>query len=99
MRTVLSERLSEFRQWSYQELAERAENDHDIRVIEDEFRDGTSYFIEIEAFWDGARHSDVRVWGHLYFSPPRKLLGFIPAYISEVSDSFIMNPDGGYVGE
>jgi len=61
--------------------------------------DGTKYQIEFQALWDGKPHGDVRVCGDLSAMPHKTLLGFIPVYVSDVTDSFIMSPDGRFVGE
>jgi len=49
--------------------------------------------------WDGKPHGDVRVCGDLSAVPHQTLLGFIPVYVSDVTDSFIMSTDGRFVGE
>jgi hypothetical protein len=55
--------------------------------------------MEFQAVWDGKPHGDVRVCGDLSAEPQRQLLGFIPIYIADVTDSFIMSPDGRFVDE
>ena len=103
MRKILSEHLAKFRAWSYAHLAERVERDrqaHDcLEHIEGVAPDGTQYQIEFNALWDDKRDGDVRVCGDFSAEPQRPLLGFIPVYTPDVTDSFIMNPDGRFVGE
>lgn len=100
---ILREQLSKFRAWSYAQLAERVERDrqaHDcLEHVEGVAPDGTQYQMEFQAVWDGKPHGDVRVCGDLSAEPQRPLLGFIPIYVSDVTDSFIMSPDGRFVGE
>lgn len=102
-RTVLSAYLAKFRAWSYEELAERVERDrreHDcLEHSEGTASDGTKYQMEFQAFWDDAPYGNIRVCGDLSAEPQRPLLGFIPVYLSDVTDSFIMRPDGSLVGE
>jgi hypothetical protein len=98
MSSVLARELAKFRTWSYAQLAERVERDrvaHDcLEHIEGTAPDGTKYYIEFNAFWDDKPQGDVRVIGSLGAEPQKPLLGFIPIYISDVNDSFIMSPDG-----
>jgi hypothetical protein len=103
MRKILSEHLTRFRTWSYAQLAERVERDrqaHDcLEHIESTATDGTDYQIEFNAFWDDKPHRDIRVSGSFWAEPQRPLLGFIPIYTADVTDSFIMSPDGRFVDE
>jgi hypothetical protein len=103
MHKILSEHLATFRAWSYAQLAERVERDrqaHDcLEHVEGIAPDGTKYQMEFQAVWDGKPHGDVRVCGDLSAVPHQTLLGFIPVYVSDVTDSFIMSPDGRFVGE
>jgi hypothetical protein len=97
-RKILSEHLAKFRAWSYAQLAERVERDlteHEcLEHIEGTAPDGTQYQMEFQAVWDDEPHGNVRVMGDLCGNPHKPLLGFIPIYISDVTDSFIMRPDG-----
>ena len=103
MSTILARQLARFRAWSYAQLAERVERDrvaHDcLEHIEGTAPDGTQYQIEFNALWDDKPNGDVRVCGSLSTEPQKPLLGFIPIYTPDVSDSFIMSPDGRFVGE
>lgn len=103
MHTVLSEHLARFRTWSYAQLAGRVERDsqaHEcLEHIEGVASDGTQYQVEFQALWDDKPHGDVRVVGDLSAEPQRPLLGFIPVYTPDVTDSFIMSPDGRFVDE
>ena len=49
--------------------------------------------------WDDKPHGAVRVCGDLSAGRQRPLLGFIPVYTPDVTDSFIMNPDGRFIDE
>ena len=103
MSEVLSVHLARIRSWSYFSLAERVESDrrnHDcLEHVEGVSSDGTPYQMEFNAFWDDKPHGDIRVCGDLSAEPQRRLLGFFPIYMPHVTDSFIMSPDGSFVGE
>jgi hypothetical protein len=55
-------------------------------------RSGTHYQIEILFFWDDKPDGDVRVIGSI--SDGRGFRAFVP-----VTESFIMSPEGRFVGE
>src|SRR5687767_9594360 len=103
MCTILTNQLAKFRMWSYAQLAERVERDrvmHDcLEHIEGAASDGTEYQIEFNVFWDDKPLGDVRVCGSLSVEPQKPLLGFIPIYTPDVTDSFIMSPEGRFIGE
>ena len=103
MHKILSEHLAKFRTWSYAQLAERVERDrkaHDcLEHIEGTAPDGTRYQMEFQVLWDDKPHGAVRVCGDLSAGRQRPLLGFIPVYTPDVTDSFIMNPDGRFIDE
>ena len=102
-RTVLAEHLAEFRDWSYESLAaeiDRTRKAHDcLRHTEGVFDDGTEYQLEFNVCWDDKRGGDVRVFGDISTEPQRRLLWILPIYLSDFTDSFIMAPDGSFVGE
>ncbi|MEX0717674.1 MAG: hypothetical protein WD066_13860 [Planctomycetaceae bacterium] len=102
-RAILAERLTVFRSWHYERLAERVERDgreHDcLDHIEETAPDGTEYQIEFNAFWNDKPNGDVRVCGFLTAEPQRPILPFIPIDTADVGDEFIMRPDGTFVGE
>ena len=103
LRELLSTHLSRFRTQSYADLAERVESDrhnHDcLAHFEATAADGTEYQIEINALWDDRPGGDVRVIGSISAEPQRRLLGVLPIYVADATDSFIMNPNGEFVGE
>jgi hypothetical protein len=100
---LLAEHLDEFRKWTYEALVEeidRTKKEHDcLRHIEGVYDDGTEYQMEFNVFWDGKRGGDVRVCGDITTAPQNPALGFVPVYTSDATDSFIMTPDGRFVGE
>lgn len=100
---LLAQYLDEFRKWKYEALVaeiDRTQNEHDcLRHIEGVCADGTEYQMEFNVFWDGKRGGDVRVCGDISTAPQNPVLGFVPAYTSDATDSFIMAPDGRFVGE
>jgi hypothetical protein len=103
MRKILSEHLAKFRAWSYAQLTERVVRDrkqHDcLEHVEGVASDGTQYQMEFQALWDHKPHGSIRVFGDFSTEPKRPLLGFIPIYTPDVTDSFIMSPDGRFVDE
>jgi hypothetical protein len=103
IRKVLSEHLAKFRAWPYASLAERVVRDrktHDcLEFIGGTASDGTRYQMEFNVFWDDKPDGAVRVCGDLSAQPQRRLLGFIPVYTPDAADSFIMSPDGRFIGE
>jgi len=103
MRKILSEHLAKFRTWSYAQLAERVVRDrkeHDcLEHIEGTAPDGTEYQMEFQALWNDKPGGEVIVFADFSASPQRPLWGFIPIYTPDVTASFIMNPDGRFVGE
>jgi len=54
-------------------------------------RDGKTYQLEVEAFWDNRKGGDVRV---IVSADDGGLRAFVP-----VTDDFIKAPDGSFVGE
>ena len=103
MRKILAERLVKFRAWTYAQLAARVTRDEQahecLEYVGGTAPDGTQYHMEFQALWDDKPHGDVRVIGALSAEPQRPLLGFIPIYTPDVTDTFIMSPDGRFVGE
>jgi hypothetical protein len=55
--------------------------------------------MEFNVCWDDKPNAEVRVLGDLSAEPQRPLFGFIPIYTPDVADSFIMTPDGQFIGE
>ena len=100
---LLAEHLAEFRAWSYDALAaeiDRTRKEHDcLYHTEGVFDDGTEWQMEFNVFWDDKRGGDVRVCGDISTEPQRRLLRILPIYLPDVTDSFIMAPDGSFVGE
>ena len=103
MRKILSEHLAKFRDWSYAQLAEQVERDRKagdcLEHVEGIASNGTQYQMEFQALWDAKPHGAVRVCGDLSAEPQRPLVGFIPVYTPDVTDSFILSPDGQFVDE
>jgi len=103
MRKILSEHLARFRAWSYAQLAERVERDRNahncLEHVEGVAPDGTQYYMEFQAVWDNKPLGDVRVLCDFSAQPQSPLLGFIPSYTPDVTDSFIMSPDGRFFDE
>ena len=102
-RKVLADHLAEFRDWSYDTLAaeiDRTRKAHDcLRHTQGVFDDGTEYQLEFNVFWDDKRGGDIRVCGNIATESQRRLLRILPIYLPDATDSFIMSPDGSFVGE
>jgi|CXWL01.1.fsa_nt_gi hypothetical protein len=102
-RLLLAEHIARFRTWTYAALAaeiDRTCKEHDcLHHIEGVSDDGTEYQMEFNVFWDDKRGGNVRVCGDITTVPQRPLLGFLPVYTSDATDSFVMSPDGSFVGE
>lgn len=100
---ILSAQLAKYCSWSYSQLAERVERDRQAHDCLEHFEgialDGTQYQMEFQAVWDDKPQGDVRVLGALSTQRQKPLLGFIPTYTPDVTDSFIKSPDGRFVGE
>jgi len=103
METMLLSWLEKYRSWSYSELTasvEREDRTGDcLESGEGLAADGTKYFIELNTFWDDRPQGNVRVIGALEVFPQKSILGVVPVRISEMCLSFIMAPDGAFVGE
>jgi hypothetical protein len=102
-RLLLAKSLEEFRSWTYESLAkeiDRTRREHEcLQYRQGVFADGTEYKLEFNVFWDDRRDGDVRVCGDLTTNPQRPLLGFLPIFAPDVTDSFIMRYDGTLVDE
>ncbi|HBJ82990.1 MAG TPA: hypothetical protein DDZ88_03765 [Verrucomicrobiales bacterium] len=102
MRRILAGRLAKFRAWSHAQLAERVVRDGQtggcLDHIEGTAPDGTEYQMEFQAMWKDQPGGAVVVLGDFSASPQRPLWGFIPIYTPNVTDSFILSPDGGLMG-
>ena len=101
-RSVLTEHLDRFRSCSYKELVEQIairRKTHDcLGFFSGMTADNVRYEIEVNVFWDDQQARTVRVCGDLTLLPPRKLFG-LPIYVPNLTDSFIMQPDGNFLDE
>ena len=102
-RLLLAEHLAEFRSWSYAALVEeidRTKTQHGcLRHSEGVSDDGTEWQMEFNVFWDDKRGGHVRVCGDISTVPQAGLLRILPVYFPDATDSFIMAPDGSFIGE
>lgn len=100
-RRALTERLAEFRSWSYAALVEKIDEgliQDGLARFEETVSDGTGYQMEFNVFWDDGEGGDVRVMGDLNADPHLPIPG-TRVYLSQVTDSFIMAPDGSFACE
>ena len=90
-RAVLSAELNRFRALPRRVLLDRVLDDQEL--IEVVGPSGTRYLVEVDAFWDDQQRpgDNLRVIGAISDSGWRT---FVP-----VTDSFIVAPDGSFVGE
>lgn len=98
MGKVLSEHLAGYRSRSYDELVALVRAKH-VDTMQVMGPAGTEYQLEFSFFWDGKPGGDVRVIGSIDESPHRPIFRWLPIYASAVTDSFIMSPEGKFVGE
>jgi hypothetical protein len=89
--SILAEHLARYRTRSYAELAAWV-RDGRVDAPEAVGQSGTNYQIEIQFFWDDQPDGDVRVVGSV--SDGRGIRAFVP-----LTDSFILGPEGRFVGE
>lgn len=87
-RNLLSHKLAEYRLLSYSNLAARMNAVDCAEVLGPA---GVEYQIEVEVMWDDRPGGDIRVIGAIDDGGWR---AFVP-----LCDSFIMTPDGRFVGE
>jgi hypothetical protein len=85
---LLQKTLEQFRQYSFKELQAIIGN---ILTFQVDGESGVRYQIEVEAIWDGKPGQDIMVLGAIDDGGWRAF--------SPLSDSFIMSPDGTFVGE
>ena len=98
MKTALAEHLARYRTWSYERLAGFVNKEY-LDTVEAKAPDGRPYVMDFRVFWDGKPNGDLRVSASLWFVPYRPLFGFLPIFCAETTDSFIMSPNGTFVGE
>ncbi|NQU20330.1 MAG: hypothetical protein HQ567_03540 [Candidatus Nealsonbacteria bacterium] len=88
-RTLLAERLNDYRKLPYADLVAKIDDDDCVTVVG---QSGTEYQIEVQVFWDAKPDGDIRVFGGI--DDGRFLAAFAP-----LCDSFIVSPVGELVGE
>lgn len=100
---LLASHMATFRAWPYEALAKeivRTAKEHDCLChVEGTWDDGTEWQIEINIFWDDGKGGDVRVIADITTFNPNSGHSFLPIQTSDAADSFIMAPDGTFVGE
>ncbi len=85
---ILTRELSTWRAKPYPELVKLVDKSQTAEVIGP---DKKIYQIEIQVFWDSKRGRDIRVLGAI---DDRGFRAFVP-----LSHSFILSPNGKFVGE
>ena len=89
-RSILAEHLTRYRSRSYAELAAWVREGR-VDTPQAVAPSGTRYQIEVQFFWDDKPHGDVRVCASIDDGGIR---AFLP-----LTDSFILSPEGKFVGE
>ncbi len=93
--SLLADQFSPYKQWSYSQWVDLI-NQEDQGPIESIAPDGTIYQFEVQAFWDDRSSGNVRVCAYIWAEPQKRLLSCLPIYVTDVSDGFIIRPDGSY---
>ncbi len=88
-RAVARARIDELRELSLLELRDRYFDD--TETVEIQGPSGTTYQVETSAFWDGKKDDNLRV---VVAIDDGGFRAFFP-----LSESFIVAPDGSFVGE
>ncbi len=88
-RTVLAEKLADYRKLSYGELVARIDDDDCLTAVGPS---GTEYQIEVQFLWDGQPDGNIRVLGGIDD-------GRFLAALAPLCESFIVSPTGEVVGE
>lgn len=86
--SLLTRELGRYRAMSYSELALLLDQTEHIDVVG---ASGANYQVEVQVMWDGPRTGDLRVIGAVDDGGWR---AFTP-----LTDSFILQPDGTFVGD
>ena len=87
-KSLLREALENYKKYSYAELQTRLRQ---IDTFQVNGESGTQYQVEVQVFWDNKLQQNIRVMGSIDDGGWR---AFFP-----LADSFIMAPDGSFVGE
>ncbi len=87
-RVILENQLRRYRSFSYSELVRLLDQ---TLTAEIRGESGVDYQLEIDVLWDGRPNGNVRVLGSIDDGGWR---AFVP-----LVDSFVMAPDGSFVGE
>lgn len=87
--TILRERMAWLRTRSYDELLQCLGNPISVEVVGPS---GQEYQIEIEAMWDAEPKTDLRVFASIDD-------GSLRWATAPLSETFIILPDGSFVGE
>jgi len=99
---ILIEHLAGYRAMSHSELAKRLESRRKgdcLDVTDGVTADGTTYTIETNILWDDRSQRHIRVISDLTTGSRGCLFGLIPISVPNVTDDFIMDPSGNFIGE
>ena len=99
---ILAQHLETYRATPHSDLASRLESPRhpdQLAVVDGTTPDGTTYTIETNVVWDDHAKRHIRVMSDLSTGTRGCLLGFIPIFTPDVSDGFIIAPDGTFIDE
>jgi len=89
-KAILLEQLGNFRRFPYANLQELVRSKK-IKVLEVSGKSGTRYQLEFQAFWDSQPNANIRMLGSIDDGGWR---AFFP-----LTESFIISPNGSFIGE
>lgn len=98
LQSLLAACFAPYREWSYSQWVDRIHQEEqgpEASIAPD----GTIYQFEVQAFWDNHSQSNIRVCAYIWAEPQKRMLGCLPIYFPDVSDAFIIRPDGSFVEE
>lgn len=98
-RQILADCITNYRLTSHADLASRLRASSDLDVINGIAADGTEYTIEVNLLWDDEPLQHIRVMADLWTGSRGSIFGFIPVYVADAADCFIMTRDGSFIGE
>ena len=86
--SLLRKTLKRYKKWPYDELRDMIGK---IDTLQIKGETGTEYQVEVQVFWDNKLKQNIRVSGAIDDGGWR---AFLP-----ITDSFIVAPDGTFIGE
>lgn len=91
-----------YRKMPHTELAKRldsGQHQDTLDVFDGRTDDGTEYTIETNIIWDDRSKQRIRVMADLSTGRAGCLFGFLPIFLPDCSDGFLLASDGSFVDE